>query len=405
MITKEVLELLHQGAHIQRWNDHIRPKGFTELDKQAQKMIITYIIAKFEEDDRKATINWRKLVEGGIFEYLQRIVLTDIKPPIFYELMSKHGDKLNRWVLGQLKEKLQNINGSFYNKFEKYLLNPEYSRPEKKILKASHYLASNWEFKIIYNLNSGIFGINETKARIENELEEHYDLAGVQKIGLGKKTSDFLDLVGQLRFQQRWAQSPRVPETSVMGHMLIVAFLSYLCSLEVKACDNRISNNFFSALFHDLPEVLTRDIISPVKRSVPELEELIKEIEDRQLEEKIFPLLPVSWHQDIKFLIRDEFKSKIMDRDEMRFVSSTEINERYNSNNYSPLDGEIVKACDHLAAFIETFLSRSHGITSHHLEEGAKSLSEQYHGKTIAGLDFGQLFQSFHLPNKECEEK
>ncbi len=75
--------------------------------------------------------------------------------------------------------------------------------------------------------------MEETRQRIENELEEHYELVGVRKLGMGKKTYNFLDLVGQLRFQQRWAHSPRVPETSVLGHMLIVAMLAYLCSVEM----------------------------------------------------------------------------------------------------------------------------------------------------------------------------
>lgn len=37
MLSKKFIEFLFEGAHIQRWNDHIRPNGFTELDKQAHK--------------------------------------------------------------------------------------------------------------------------------------------------------------------------------------------------------------------------------------------------------------------------------------------------------------------------------------------------------------------------------
>lgn len=117
-------------------------------------------------------------------------------------------------------------------------------------------------------------------------------MAGVQKISLKGKTSKFIDLVGQLRFQKRWAQSPRVPETSVMGHVLIVAILGYFCAAELGACDERIVNDFLCGLFHDLPEVLTRDIISPVKTSVEGLDDLIKDIEKRQVAEKLLPLLP-----------------------------------------------------------------------------------------------------------------
>jgi len=222
-------------------------------------------------------------------------------------------------------------------------------------------------------------------------------LAGVQKITLGKKTSNFLDLVGQLRFQQRWAQSPRVPKTSVMGHMLIVAMISYLCSVELAACPKRIYNNYFAALFHDLPEVLTRDIVSPVKRSVAGIEEIIKDIEHRQLEERIFPLLPALWHAELKYFTEDEFTGKILDKGKVKIVSSDEINKLYNQDHFSPLDGEIIKAGDQLAAYIETFLSISHGIKSYHLEEGNRQLYSRYSNQIIAGINFGQLFSYFKI--------
>ena len=395
MIRKPVLERIYQGAHIQRWNDHIRPKGFTELDKQSQKMIIAYILGSYEEQDKNISIDWRKLIEGGIFEYLHRIILTDIKPPVYHKLMNERGKEINKWVYGLLGDDLQSIKGDFFQKFKEYFDNPSYAVLEKKVLKASHYLSTNWEFKIIYPMNSVIYGIEETKKAIENELEEHYDLAGVQKIKLGNKTSDLIDLIGQLRFQQRWAQSPRVPETSVMGHMLIVAIMSYLCSLEIEACNQRLCNNYFTALFHDIPEVLTRDIISPVKRSVDGLDDIIKDIEKKQMDEKFFPLLPESWHEKMRFYIEDEFAGKIVEDGKIKNVTSDEINDKYNFDKYNPVDGQIIKGCDHLAALIEARISISHGITSVHLDKGSETIALDYKNKNIAGIDFGQLFDYF----------
>ena len=54
MLTKSFIEFLYEAAHIQRWNEHIRPMGFTELDKQAHKMMIVYVLARHEEDDHGA---------------------------------------------------------------------------------------------------------------------------------------------------------------------------------------------------------------------------------------------------------------------------------------------------------------------------------------------------------------
>jgi putative hydrolases of HD superfamily len=397
MIRKELLELLFEAASIQRWNDHIRPEHFTELDKQSHKMVYSYVLAKIEEADRGVKIDWPQLIAGGLFEFLHRIVLTDIKPPIYYKLMAEKGDQLNRWVIDQLKDKIADLKIDLVTSMESYFFSNSGSTLEKRILRAAHYLATNWEFSIIYRLNEGLYGLEDTKAAIANQIEEHYDLAGVQKLALGQKTSNFLDLVGQLRFQQRWAQSPRVPKTSVMGHMLIVAMTSYLCSLELDACPKRIYNNYFAGLFHDLPEVLTRDIVSPVKRSVAGIEELIKDIEHRQLEERIFPLLPYPWHAELLYFTEKEFSSKIIFNNSVRVVSTAEIGKKYNEDRYSPLDGEVIRACDQLAAYIETFLSISHGIKSYHLEEGNRQLYSQNSNKMIGELNFGQLFSYFKV--------
>ena len=109
MLSKKFIEFLFEGAHIQRWNDHIRPNGFTELDKQAHKMMILYILAKYEEQDHGAKLNWRALIEGGIFEFMHRIILTDIKPPIYHELMRVHGRKLNAWIYEQLARRVPEL--------------------------------------------------------------------------------------------------------------------------------------------------------------------------------------------------------------------------------------------------------------------------------------------------------
>jgi len=399
MITKQFIELLYDAASIQRWNDHIRPgKGFTELDKQAHKMIIAFVLAKYEEDDRGTKIDWRLLIEGCIFEFLHRIVLTDIKPPIYHKLMARRGEMLNHWVLQQLDDYIIPLKGDFLEKFKRYLFEEEYSKMEKKILKAAHYLATDWEFKIIYNMNSSIYGLEYTRKEIENELEEHYDLAGVQKLSLGRKTRNFIDLVGQLRFQQRWTQSPRLPETSVMGHMLIVAILSFLYTQEINACDARLINNFLAGLFHDLPEVLTRDIVSPVKKSVEGLDEIIKEIEDEQLEEKLFPLLPKSWHSQMRYLMQDEFSSRIVIDNQTRFVSEEELISKYNDSRYMAVDGEVIRACDHLAAYMEAYLSISHGVTSKGLKDGYTSIRKLYKERIIAGINFHEVFEYFNLP-------
>ena len=222
-------------------------------------------------------------------------------------------------------------------------------------------------------------------------------MAAVKKLALKGKSSKFIDLIGQLRFQKRWAQSPRVPETSVMGHVLLVAIMGYFCAIKLGACDERIVGDFLCGLFHDLPEVLTRDIVSPVKRSVPGLDDLIKKIEERLVAEKILPLLPYSWHEDIIYYTQNEFTNRAKVDGKIIQTTIEELNEKYNSAGFYAIDGTVLKACDNLAAFVEVWLSRRYGITSPHMEEGERSIRELYRDKVIGGIDFGRVYDEFPL--------
>jgi len=70
---------------------------------------------------------------------------------------------------------------------------------------------------------------------------------------------------------------------------------------------------------------------------------------------------------------------------------------KYNKDEYYPLDGKIIEACDQLAAFIEATKSINHGITSNHLEEGRKSILEKYGSKKIGQLNLKDIYKDFKL--------
>ena len=394
-LNPDILSLIHDAASIRRWNDQINPMDFTELDKQAHKMIISYVLAKFEEDANAAEIDWKRLIEGSIFEMLHRIVLTDIKPPVFYKMMSEKGKELNEWVFQLLSDKVSPIAGGFFDRMKLYFRNPEYASMEKRILKAAHFLATQWEFDILYRMCPFINGIEKIKQEIEDQIEDHFDLLGVQKLSLKRKTAGFVDLCGQLRFQKRWTQSPRIPRTSVLGHMLVVAILTYLALCEAGVSDVRIVNGFLGALFHDLPEALTRDITSPVKQAVSGLDKIISEYEQREMENRLLPLLPTAWQPEIIYFTKDEFANKVIVDGEVRNDLTYEELAGYDMFEYKPVDGEVIRCCDHLAAFIEASLSIRHGVTSHSLTEGVDRLFAVYKNRQVGPLNFAEAFIPF----------
>ncbi len=66
-------------------------------------------------------------------------------------------------------------------------------------------------------------------------------------------------------------------------------------------------------------------------------------------------------------------------------------------DGFYAIDGEIIRACDHLAACVETYISHLYGISTRILVDGNRSLYERYKNSVIGGIDFGSLFDYFRI--------
>jgi len=409
---KPLLLKIYEAAGMQRWNDQIRTIEITELDKQAHKMIAAYVLGKCEQGCGNKEIDWIEIIEAGFFEYLQRIILTDLKPPLFYELKQNREKyfQLNQWVYERIYPVIKDLGQDFCVRFRNYIMGnsvqegaglkrgEEFSVGEfpdgivkntknkekfatdkkfyikdinKKIIGAAHFYITKWEFNIIQRFNPKGYQVAEIAGSIEKEQKKYNRIAGVKSFLSSKELLNFIDICGQLRFQIRWSHLYRVPKTSVLGHMLIVAIFSYLFSYLNGSSPKKIVNNYFTGLFHDLPEVLTRDIINPVKKSVEGLDEIIKEYERSEMDKRIYKLLPLSWHDEIRMFTENEFEN-------------TEIR-----------DGQLVKAADDLAAFIEAYLSIENGIQNENLNEAIQNLKKKYKNKVVSSIDFGGIYNEF----------
>ena len=376
-MNANLIKLIFTTASIERWNDIPRPFKLMELDKQAHRMIIAYLIAHYEKE-----VDFIKLINFGIAGLLYRAVLTDLKSPVYYFLRKKKGKEVDEFVFSNLK-------GIINEELEYYVnLYNNTECLEKRIISASSYLSTKWEFEFIYNFAKDTFGINEIKKDIENELEDYYDLEGVRILNLKRKSYDFISLCGNLRFQKRWANTPRVPETSVLGHMLFVAVMSYFLTKEYGGNDKKCYYNFFTALFHDLPEALTRDIITPVKQGVKGLDKILKNYENMLIEEKILPLLPKNLKNELKMLLTDEFANKIIKNNSYEIIKNIDDDFKEKIG----IDGSLIKIADHLGAFVEALMSIKHGIKSPELERAIYFLSEKYNNIEIYGINVEKYF-------------
>jgi len=186
--------------------------------------------------------------------------------------------------------------------------------------------------------------------------------------------------------------------------MFIVAAYSWFFSMEIGACRARSQNDFFAGLFHDLPELLTRDIISPVKASSEDIGDLIHEYEIRELERVVLTPLKEGGYTDIAarleyFLgleIGSEFKACIKRDGEVIEVTQDELSTKYNQDTLDPKDGALLKVCDSLAAYIEAHTALKNGISSDQLHHALYRIRLRYNETpVIGGVQVSALLADF----------
>ena len=409
VIRKSLLQLIFSGAYLLRWNDKLRPAELPEIDKQAHKMLVACILwnenaGALSESGRRDLA--AEIIEGGLFDYFYRLVITDIKPPVFYRIKenAEHYRRLTEYVLARLEPLLSPL-GPFWERCCAWHRAEEENTPARRILSTAHLFASRWEFSLIKPLNGFDDEMEDIAASFEDRLGAFRNLDGAEALLTpGSALARLANRCGQLRFQIRWTQAPRIPATSVLGHMFVVAALAYFFSLSVNACRARAVNNFFCGLFHDLPELLTRDIISPVKRSVSILPPILKEYEREELERRIFrPLRLEGFHALVERIsyylgleVGSEFYESVREGGRVRKVEGFDaLQEACNADALDPKDGEMVKVCDWLAAFLEAHSSIRNGVSSPHLQEALARLKADLYESPLKCLRLGSLLADF----------
>ena len=187
-MRKGLIEKFYEAASIQRWNDHVRPFELTELDKQAHKMIVAWLLYKLNESrlsgPEERLLLAHNVIKGGIFDYFFRLVVTDIKPPVFYRIKDNpsHFAKLAEWALKELAPQVKPLGDDFWREFSAYVRGERSDALATRILDAAHHYASWWEFRVIRPFNGFDDEMPEIDKSFIAHLERNRDLAGVPEL-------------------------------------------------------------------------------------------------------------------------------------------------------------------------------------------------------------------------------
>jgi putative hydrolases of HD superfamily len=101
----------------------------------------------------------------------------------------------------------------------------------------------------------------------------------------------YLLVIHRLASSYRWNRSVRKYPVSVLSHTYLITFFTYLIARREGYDDTTLEDMLLTALYHDIPEAITGDIITPTKKAVPWLEYAIESIEHDMVEDYLLSYL------------------------------------------------------------------------------------------------------------------
>jgi putative hydrolase of HD superfamily len=185
-------------------------------------------------------------------------------------------------------------------------------------------------------------------SNIKTRLDE-FDKSNEYKQAWDASSKYFMTLK-KLKYLRRWNRINRMVSTNVLGHTFLVAFLSIMLSMsssdEAKNEEHFTYRVVLRSLFHDVPESLTGDIITPVKEEIKKNAGNVLEEVEKDLQKMFVESAPSGVKEDIQQyeLLKEIDNKKIFS------VSS------------------MTKDCDRLAALFECFYEKASGVLTPEIE-------------------------------------
>jgi len=166
-------------------------------------------------------------------------------------------------------------------------------------------------------------------------------------------SSSFYAYLSRLRWIKRWGLKRNAHDENVMEHSWEVAVIAHtLALIKNRYFDGQLDANAVAtaALYHDVTEVITGDLPTPIKYHSPAILGAYKQIE-QQAETELLNLLPGALREDFRSFIQHE--------------------------SLPEADQQIIKAADKISAYLKCQAELKAGNTE--FEMAAAQLAQNIH--------------------------
>lgn len=284
---------------MKRWNNFPRIEDVSHLDNVGYTIHIALFLAHLEEKNGKE-VDKEFIIKRIIFNCFITLLISDINSgtrEYIKELDSSMFDKIeSMWIDSILSFDApeyikEDIKNTFFN--TKNTLELDIISASKKYAWLNECMVNAKVFPDIYEvpleqINSFLFEKRKTLKSLDLLLSnENY--------------KRYLSNIRRLSHSMRWSWQTRIFPISVMSHLVIITFISYILGMiENENGENYDLNDLLlRAIYHDIPEAITWDVITPTKKSISWFEELLEKVENKMMDDYMFSYIDSDYKEKV----------------------------------------------------------------------------------------------------------
>lgn len=264
------------------------------------------------EEKRGNKVDKLFLIKRVIFSSLSRLVLADINSGT-----RDYIQKLDAKIFAQLEDKafekiLELDDQQIFSYDIKKTLSDETKTLELLIIKCAKKYAGYRECTINARVYSEIY--SKTLEGIQESLELYRtQLPALDELLNTPNFEKYLSHIRGLSHSFRWLQQKRLFPISVMSHLVYVTFISYVIATYENSNGWNIDMEeiVLKSIYHDIPEAITGDIITPTKRGIPGFVEILEKVEEKMMDDYIFCYVSDEYKKTISEYIYAPFDDRV----------------------------------------------------------------------------------------------
>lgn len=307
MIWNILKLMLTRWLTMKRWNNFPRIEDVSHLDNVWFVMHVALFLAYLEEKEWKE-VDKEFLLKRIIFNSFSWLVISDI----------------NSWTRDYIMQVDENIFSNIEKKAFDYLLsqdapksikddikntlNNKSKKLEISIIEASKKYAGFMECRVNQKVFSEMYDVPLNQIILSLE-EKRKDLKSLDSLMRNEDYKKYLAHIRRLSHSMRWNQQTRIFPISVMSHLVLITFISYIIwNIENdNGANYDIEELMLRSIYHDIPEAITWDIITPTKKAIPGFVEVLEKVEIKMMDDYIFSYVDKEYKDQVSQYMLNPF--------------------------------------------------------------------------------------------------